>query len=226
MALENRRLFGSLVVVLFVVAGWSTSARAADASEWGETGESAQPAFGAPKQWVISGAFSVSVDRWFYSESQDESSAVVVAPSLDYFVIENLSVGGNLVFAYADTSTTLGDVPIDRTSTLYGTGLRVGYNVPFSRMVSLWIRPAAGIWRRHVEESAAYYETTTTVVVDDEFDQTALWVDLYLPILIHPTSHFFLGIGPEVLEDVSNDRDSAGGRRHFRGITSMVGGWF
>jgi hypothetical protein len=213
--------------VFISVCAWPAAAYARDAAEWGDAAERPPPTFGDSKQWVVTGAFNVSVDRWFYSETEDESFAALVAPSLDYFVVQNFSVGANLVFAYTNTESSLG-IPFDRTSTLYGAGLRAGYNVRFSRLVSLWLRPGVGIWRRHVDQSGIIYDGSGTNLVsfDEEFDQTAVWVDLYLPFLFHPSEHFFLGIGPEVIEDLSNDRDSAGGRRHFRGITSMVGGWF
>ena len=53
-----------------------------------------------------------------------------------------------------------------------------------------------------------------------------MWVSVHVPLLIHPTDHFFLGIGPEVFEDISRDVETLNNRRRFRGITSIVGGWF
>jgi hypothetical protein len=53
-----------------------------------------------------------------------------------------------------------------------------------------------------------------------------MWLGLYAPVLIHPTRHFFLGIGPDVFVDLSRKVDEAMQKRSSWGASSVVGGWF
>jgi hypothetical protein len=62
-----------------------------------------------------------------------------VAPAADYFVIPNLSVGGNILFGVFSPAQGSGaNAPRARRSPLVGIAPRVGYNLPITDMISFW----------------------------------------------------------------------------------------
>jgi hypothetical protein len=54
-------------------------------------------------------------------------------------------------------------------------------------------------------------------------------LDLYVPLLLHPARHFFVGFGPDALFDPYHSFSSDGGTsdhlRYFVGASSITGGW-
>ena len=57
------------------------------------------------------------------------------------------------------------------------------------------------------------------------------WTSLYVPLLVHPAPHFFVGLGPFVTHDVDHEYTAQnGGKGKNEGTTVgaalTVGGWF
>ena len=94
----------------------------------GTVAPAAGPAFGNPGQIVVSGDFQIK----FEYESQSETSALTLAPAIDYFLIPNLSLGGQVLFGYVNND------PVTFSS--IGLGPRVGFNIPLAPLFSLWPR--------------------------------------------------------------------------------------
>ena len=59
-----------------------------------------------------------------------------------------------------------------------------------------------------------------------DITETVVVFELFMPILIHPARHFFLGLGPDFYADLSHTIGNSSNNRTFIGITSTVGGWF
>jgi len=157
-------------------------------------------------------------------------------PGLDYFVVDNLSIGGEVFFASVSRSHTDRDIPAktetkydDPSSTGWGIMPRVGYNIPLSRSFSFW--PRGGLGYRSVTNSVG--DTARGDTTDSYFllfaDALFMW---------HPAPHFFLGAGPGFSTTisrtwkqteratgttVSGDGDSV---LHFRLLSAVIGGWF
>jgi hypothetical protein len=137
---------------------------------------------------------------------------LTLQPAADYFVIQGLSVGGFLQYTHSHVSTP-NDAGVGSTvvnTDTYGIGARVGYNISFADAVSWW--PLLGLG----------YATT-----GGDVSSNALTLSLFAPILYHPVSHFFMGIGPIIATDLSaNGPKPNVGKETTYGLQFVIGGWF
>ncbi|MGH7296711.1 MAG: hypothetical protein ACRELB_17360 [Polyangiaceae bacterium] len=140
-----------------------------------------------------------------------------IAPNIQYFVAEGISVGGTLLFDW--TKPNQGDA-----TTTFGIGPTVGYN--------LWLSPGSlSLW----PQATFLFETASgptglTAPAPTSGSTTLMNVGVFVPLLIHPVSHFHFGVGPYFNIDLSN-KESAGGQSadlpkdmHV-GIAFEVAGW-
>jgi len=192
-------VLGALAVSSLLVA---TSARA---QNLGETPVAAPAStFGNPGQVVISQDFAVK----FEYESENETSAVILAPAIDYFLIPNLSLGGQLIFSYAKNGGV--------SFTNIGVGPRDGFNFSLAPMFSFY--PKAGFSIIHSTGSSESGGVTVSR------SETFIGVGLFTPFLFHPVPHFFIGFGPSFSGNIS------GGTANDRFLTftleTVIGGYF
>jgi hypothetical protein len=147
-----------------------------------------------------------------------------IAPAADYFVIDNLSLGLELLFGYASYSPGNVTVPgstINATSspstnlTDYGVAPRVGYNIPIGGSVSIWPK----VFFEHAGYSVGG--------AGKGYGNIQL-LGAYVPVLYHPTPHFYVGLGPNILTELgaSSDGQSATSKITSYGIFGSAGGWF
>jgi len=151
---------------------------------------------------------------------------VRVIPSAHYFVADNWSLGGVLTVIYDDSNSPT----LETKSVTFGAGVDLGYNVPLGELVSWWLRADLGYYTEH-------QRTLSNVVVglggfspsseglNYSTDDHALALGLYLPFLLHPVKHFFLGLGPDAFVDLVHTSSSADNRRVHFGLGSTLGGW-
>ncbi|HEU4407966.1 MAG TPA: hypothetical protein VFS43_22080 [Polyangiaceae bacterium] len=133
--------------------------------------------------------------------------------ALDYFVIDNLSIGGQVEY----TTRNDGD------DSVFSIAPRVGYNIAFSDDFSIW--PQAGVTfsseKGTGDVAGAPVETT----------ERAFGLFLNAPILYHITNHFFLGAGPFINTELSHSAEAEGGdsadlpKTTNVGIQSVLGGY-
>lgn len=165
--------------------------------------------FGRKHSLVLSSDAALSIANTSLSGVDGSSTTITIGPSIDYFVIPNLSLGGTLLFDY--TSDPGGH------STRFGIGPRVGYNLPISDLISVW--PKAGF-------SIAHTSVTTDAPAgvpgasDTTRSNDAIALNLFVPFMFHPAPHFFAGFGPFLDTDLSGDAKatSLGGKL-------TLGGW-
>jgi hypothetical protein len=152
--------------------------------------------FGNPGQVAISSDFAIDFRH------ANGASRLELAPAVDYFLAPQLSLGGQVVFAYASFKG-------GGSESTFGLGPRVGYNIPLAPMFSLY--PRAGLSFSH---NTATGRTSSNL----------LGIFLFAPFLFHPVPHFFLGLGPSIGGDFAGGSDA----QHFVeiGILSTVGGYF
>jgi hypothetical protein len=141
--------------------------------------------FGAPAQIVISQDFTASIS---YDSREPNGFFFDVAPSLDYFILENISIGAAVSLAFAITDA---DDSFD-----VGLAGRVGYALPLRDSVSLWPRLSMGFQRRDTPTPGGASETDTDFVIG-----------AFVPALMHITPNFFIGAGPdlEIIPGGNND---------------------
>jgi hypothetical protein len=160
--------------------------------------------FGADGQLAISTDQAFSFSRTTQDDA-DTSTTITFLPGLDYFVIENLSVGGMVGLDYSRVG--------DSRQTTFLLGPRVGYNFEFSRMLSVW--PRVGLLYSHTKNKVDLGDNVTRTVKQD-----GIALDLFLPVMVHPAPHFFAGLGPFLRTDLNGDN-----RATSWGVKLTVGGW-
>lgn len=182
-------------------------------------------AFGGAGQISIQSDLQLSFQSTSFSapdggEDPESRTTITLAPALDYFVADNISIGGQLGY----TSTSQGDA----SSSAITIGPRVGYNLSLSDQVSFW--PRLGLWYSSISSET---EVTVPDGMGGTTTQTAdvsgskMGVSIFAPFLVHLADHFFVGIGPNVDMDLSSkveDEDSV--KETSFGVRSVVGGWF
>ena len=164
--------------------------------------------FGAPKQIAVSSDAALVVSSASTSGVTGSTTTVQLHPALDYFVVQNISVGGFLGVDYSKTG--------DSHATRFGLGPRVGYNIGVSDLVSVW--PKIGF-----SYSSTSTSTTISTPVGPQTGSVAassLALNLYVPIMFHPAKHFFGGFGPFLDTDLSGDV-----KQTVFGAKLTVGGW-
>lgn len=188
-----------LLALAVLLAGIPMTGFAQEGSLTQDTGHGPSHTFGATRQLAISSDAALSITHY----SPGDTTTITLQPAVDYFVIPNLSVGGFIGLDYTTTGST--------TTVRFGVGPRVGYNLTLSDLVSIW--PKVGF---------SFSTTNTEVEGDntDSNDNTAIALNLFVPIMFHPATHFFAGFGPFLDTDLSGDNKVTA-----FGLKLTLGGW-
>jgi hypothetical protein len=201
-------LAGAAAVAAAGVTLTAAAARA-DGSKFGGAGELA---ISSDAQLAVQGQQTTPPQG-----SSTSGSTIVIAPAADYFVINNLSVGGQLVFESISTSQSTGaNTTTSSTTTGFGIGPRVGYNIGFTDTISLWPRV-----------SFSYLSLSTS---NNGPSQSKGTLGIFAPVVFVPVPHFFLGLGPEFsLDVISNEsfggQSGTGNKVMTYGVQFTLGGW-
>ena len=190
---------------------------------WGWGGSDAAPGT-LTGSHIYNGAF-LDIHNTSLSNSGGSTFQFTIQPSADYFVIDNLSVGGFIGFAYVkfpnSTDPVTGDT-IGSHATAFQVGPRVGYNIPLGTpLFSLW--PKVGY-------SFQTLKITSGGKSGDSINTSEL--DVSIPIMFHPATHFFIGFGPAIAMQLNNNALNADGTDssvHHRAFSIggqvSLGGW-
>lgn len=143
--------------------------------------------------------------------------------------MKNLSVGASLYASYSSTRLYgPGGALVDETYTSFGAAPRIGYAIALDRWVSLYPRVAFGVV--HVEGKTSLAPTSFTGVYPQGFnaasgEKTLPYVYVIAPLLIHPSSSFFVGAGPSIYAELGSGRTpEALNQRTEVGFDTVVGG--
>jgi hypothetical protein len=184
--------------------------------------------YGAPRVQTFGGpgtlAISSDMNLGFFGSSTSEGGGsmwtFLLAPAADYFVIQGLSIGGQIVYSHTHASSGGTATGASSTSTSvdtdsFGIGPRIGYNIPISDLFSFWPKVAL-----------IYTDKSTSGASGNTFD-----VQAYAPVLLHLAPHFFAGLGPQIQTDISASA-SVGGvnvptvpKTTSYGLYFTIGGW-
>lgn len=139
-----------------------------------------------------------------------------LGPAADYFVADNISIGALLSFAKLGE-----DIHQIRLAP------RVGYHLSMGDQLSLW--PTAGIYWQNTSFKSSVTVAGSTTTIDGSSSQLGLVLDV--PILFHPASNFFLGLGPRITMDLtstqkSGDVSADGSKTTDIGVVTTIGGYF
>ena len=174
--------------------------------------------FGHARQWAFSSDAALSFQRQTTTNVRGANSFPAVtslqfAPAADYFVLENLSVGGVVALTYAKAG--------NGNSLRLSLGPRFGYNFEVSRLLSIW--PKLGFSYAHTKNNGGQRPTAVgapsgTLVTNT--NANALAISIFIPLLFHPAPHFFAGFGPFTDTDLSGHN-----RSNVWGFKLTMGGW-
>ncbi len=176
--------------------------------------------FGNKGQLAISGDTNLSFTGTSLSDNGGSSFTFLIQPSVDYFVIDNLSLGGFV--AYEHTSVSPGGTGNSTNVDTFGIGPRVGYDFRIGNSFSFW--PKAMI----------EYATTSSSTGGQSNGDNSWEVGVFAPFLLHPAEHFFLGLGPIVTTQLSNSASASQNGQTVStdapkattyGIAFTLGGW-
>lgn len=145
--------------------------------------------FGNRGQLAISGDTNLSLTGTSLSDNGGSSFTFVIQPSADYFVIDNLSLGGFVSYEHLSTSNGGNTANTDT----FGVGPRIGYDIRIGNSFSFW--PKALV--EYAESS------TSSGGVSNGGDGWT--IGIFAPFLFHPVQHFFLGLGPILTTQVSSN---------------------
>jgi len=146
--------------------------------------------FGERGQLTISSDAGLSISNTSTSGVDGSSTNLTLRPAVDYFVLNNVSVGGFVGLDY----TTAGGAH----TTTFAIGPRVGYNLAFSELFSFW--PKLGF-----SYSSSSASGNVTVPGAPSADGNHLALNVFAPVMFHPVQHFFLGFGPALDTDLTGD---------------------
>ena len=190
--------------------------------------EPASARFGAQGQFVLGGGTNLGL----YSTQWDSSAAtdfnVGFSPEFDYFVFKNFSIGLDLSVSYDDSRgyDASGSLTESKT-TSFSAGPRFGFNIPLGSAVSWWPQAtfdiASNRWSTNVVTPYVSNPPAPTSTSQD-----GPTVNLYLPLLVHPVPHFFMGAGPSLFHAFGAVRggSNVGDQATTIGGGFLVGGYW
>ncbi|HEY6877520.1 MAG TPA: autotransporter domain-containing protein [Polyangiales bacterium] len=177
---------------------FASAAHAQDPPQTARDSHTSLSGFGVPRQWAFSTDAELAFRRTTLSGQNGAVTSLSIAPGVDYFVIQNLSIGGGIGLFYTKAGS--------QNATTFSIGPRVGYNFELSRLLSIW--PKLGLSYSYTNQDSAR----------DNSNGVAL--NLYAPVMFHPARHFMAGFGPFL------DADLSGGTRATSwGVKLTMGGW-
>lgn len=168
-----------------------------------DTGGGPTHSFGHEGQLAISSDAALQISHI----SPGDTTTITLQPAVDYFVVENLSLGG---FIGLDYSTNDGG-----STTRFSVGPRVGYNIRLSDLVSIW--PKLGF---SFATTSTDIDTPSEDVTITTSENSGIALNLFAPIMFHPAPHFFAGFGPFLDTDLSGDDKVT-----VFGLKLTLGGW-
>jgi hypothetical protein len=173
-------------------------------------------AFGGPGTLAISSDMNLGFFGSSVSEGGGSSWTFLLAPAADYFIIQGLSLGGQISYRHDHGSSTgTGGKSTSTDTDTFGIGPRIGYNIPINDYLSFW--PKVGL---------IFTDLATSGASGNTFD-----VQVYAPLLLHLAPHFFAGLGPGVQTDLTASASSGGvsvpnpPKTTSYGLYFTIGGW-
>jgi len=177
---------------------------------------------GAAAEFGDAGQVVIAVDVPFQQEASQfglvrssismgggTSTIVTVRPSADWFVTPHVSLGALIGYARGDAA--FGDAGVSSASSVTElmVGVRAGYDVHMTELVSIWGR--VELIYAHISGSGSGYDLPLIVNV---------------PVLFHPVPHFFLGAGPVFSRDlVANVGGNDVATTTNYGLQGIIGGY-
>jgi hypothetical protein len=154
---------------------------------------------------AISSDTGLALENTSISGVDGSTTTLTLRPAVDWFVIDYLSIGGFLGLNYISAPGA--------SATVFSIGPRVGYDFPFSGRLSIW--PKAGL-----SLASTNVDGNGQLEGFGDGDNTALQLNLFVPLMFHPVEHFFIGLGPAFDLDLTGDNKAT-----TLAVRLTLGGW-
>jgi len=155
----------------------------------------------------------------YYTGSNNAGSGTVfsLAPAADIFVIDNLSIGGQLLLGFVGSSPP---APAQgSTTTLYGFAPQIGYNISLTDSISFWPK--------------LFFAFEGSSTSNNGGSASSGTLGVFAPFLFHVATHLFLGVGPDFSTQAFVNQSNGAGMNNPNptkvttfGAMGTVGGWF
>ena len=143
-----------------------------------------------------------------------------VGAQVAYFVADGLSIGANLGLDYKKPENV-------SAVTAFGIGPSVGFNY--------WITPGSlSLWPQvdvmYVSASSTLTIPNGTSTSSTDVSASMVSAGVFVPVLIHPVSHFHFGVGPYFRTDLTSTQSAGGNstdgvKNTSFGIQGEIAGW-
>lgn len=176
--------------------------------------QTAGGAFGGAGQLALQTDLDLHFEGTSTSDHGGSTTDILIQPAADYFVINDLSVGGAITLDFHTFSPDMGN---GTTLTTFGIKPRVGYNIAIIDKLSFW--------------PDLFVQYSTTGVSNNGGSESAFAIGAFAPLLFHPVEHFFVGLGPNFSTELSHNHSPPMGPSVDNGhVTSFgvmltLGGW-
>jgi hypothetical protein len=168
----------------------------------------ADATLGSVGQIAISDDLEMTATRESTAGQSSSRTEIALRPALDFFPLANLSVGAQLIIGYISNDEVGGST----TSSALGLLVRIGYIVSISDTVSIWPRLSLGY--DHIGAD-----------VTGSLDRVPIQV--FVPIVVQPAPHFFIGGGPFYRTTILSQRENFDEpRTSILGLQATLGGYF
>jgi hypothetical protein len=205
---------------------------------WGGPSEPSEPVqpsqnalpvrrFGDKNTVVISNEFALFANWTQYSGTSASASSFAVGPQVDWFAADQWSVGFGV--AYSDYQTVGFESDGSRVhseASVVSMAGRLGYEFRLGSKMSLYPVASLTVGDVHQSERVESVQSTSGAQPANAYDAEQLTVALTVPLVFHVAPHFFVGIGPGVSHDLSDQVPSGDEvlKTNLR-LSSLVGAW-
>jgi len=208
---------GSLQVEASGMNGGAAASEQQAVARWG---------FGRRGQVVFTNALVGSFLTTSYALTSSGSTDVNVGGAVDYFVFDHVSLGSGAGISsstYSLVDNATGSAAPNAISGSWLT-LRLGISFPVGERVSVYPVVSIGAESSVLASQAAGPQ--------NERDTRGIFTGVFVPLLVHPVEHFFVGFGPSMNTDLSRRVSSpfpgiqtVSNRETSIGAGLELGGW-
>jgi len=155
----------------------------------------------------------------YYTLTNNNGSGTIfsIAPAADFFVIDNLSVGGQVLLGFGNYSPP--GPGQGATTTLWGIAPQVGYNLSLTDSISFWPKLFLAFAGSSTSNNGGSANSGT--------------IGIFAPFLFHIATHFYAGIGPDFSTEIFANQTNGNGTSVQNptkvttfGAMGTFGGWF
>lgn len=211
----------STIGATFVLGGYLDPSEEATAPDEFDPTPRKAPRFGDPGTFVLTEETGISWRSASYAGIDQMRQSFSIAGGLDWFFTRNQSLG---LSAFYDNQETPGfpPGPLVTHGTAFGGGVRYGFVLPFYSWFSVYPRMALVYSRVTVDIPADIVSSASSVSTASD----VLTASVFVPAMLHLATHFFVGVGPTVSEDIVHTQETGPQtRRTALGASTIIGGW-